>query len=130
MKELNTIGLITSALDASALRQKAISNNIANVDTPNYRASRVAFEEILQKEMNSSFTGKRTDERHFAIGAQGGIPSAKLKQENNVFQNSGNGVDIDYEMSQLSQNTIWYQSLTYGINEEFNLIKTAIRGRS
>ncbi|WP_409273966.1 flagellar basal body rod protein FlgB [Neobacillus sp. SCS-31] len=127
---MNTIGLITSALDASALRQKAISNNIANVDTPNYRASRVAFEEILQKEMNSSFTGKRTDERHFAIGAQGGIPSAKLKQENNVFQNSGNGVDIDYEMSQLSQNTIWYQSLTYGINEEFNLIKTAIRGRS
>lgn len=130
MKKLNTIGLITNALDASALRQKAISNNIANVDTPKYRASRVAFEEILQKEMNSTFTGKRTDERHFAIGAQGGIPSAKLKQENNIFQNSGNGVDIDYEMSQLSQNTIWYQSLTYGINEEFNLIKTAIRGRS
>lgn len=130
MKKLNTIGLITNALDASALRQKAISNNIANVDTPKYRASRVAFEEILQKEMNSTFTGKRTDERHFAIGAQGGIPAAKLKQENNIFQNSGNGVDIDYEMSQLSQNTLWYQSLTYGINEEFNLIKTAIRGRS
>ncbi|RDU35898.1 flagellar basal body rod protein FlgB [Neobacillus piezotolerans] len=127
---MNTIGLITSALDASALRQKTISNNIANVDTPKFRASRVAFEEILQKEMNSRFSGKRTDERHFAIGAQGGIPSAKLKQEGHIFQNSGNGVDIDYEMSQLSQNTIWYQSLTYGINEEFNLIKTAIRGRS
>ncbi|WP_059172708.1 flagellar basal body rod protein FlgB [Bacillus sp. FJAT-27445] len=127
---LTNISLLSSALNASALRQKSISNNIANVDTPNYRTTKVAFEEILQKEVNSTFTGRRTDERHFTIGAQGGIPSAKLKQENIVFQNSGNGVDIDYEMSQLSQNTIWYQSLTYGINEEFNLIKTAIRGRS
>ncbi|RHW33364.1 flagellar basal body rod protein FlgB [Neobacillus notoginsengisoli] len=120
---------MSGALDASALRQKSISNNIANVDTANYRAAKVVFEELLQKEINSTFTGTRTNAKHIAIGAEGGIPSARLKQETSVFKNSGNGVDIDFEMSQLSQNAIWYQSLTYGINEEFNLIKNAIRGR-
>jgi flagellar basal-body rod protein FlgB len=123
------IGIMSSALDASSLRQKSISNNIANVNTPNYQPTKVSFEELLQREVQSQFIGKRTNDKHLTIGETARIPSAKLEQENIVFKNSGNGVDVDYEMTQLSQNSIWYQSLTYGLNEEFNLIKTAIRGR-
>jgi flagellar basal-body rod protein FlgB len=123
------IGIMSSALDASSLRQKSISNNIANVNTPNYQPTKVSFEELLQREVHSQFIGKRTNDKHLTIGETAGIPSAKLEQENIVFKNNRNGVDVDYEMTQLSQNSIWYQSLTYGINEEFNLIKTAIRGR-
>lgn len=123
------IGIMSSALDASALRQKSISNNIANVNTPNFKPTKVSFEELLQQTVQSQFIGKRTNEKHVTIGESGGIPSPKMEQENIVFKNSGNGVDVDYEMTQLSQNTIWYQSLTYGLNEEFNLIKTSIRGR-
>lgn len=123
------LGIMSRALDASALRHKSISNNIANVDTPNFKPTSVSFEELLQKEVNSRFKGNRLNEKHVEIGATGGIPSPKLVNENTVLKNNGNGVDIDYEMIQLSQNTIWYQSLTYGINEEFNLLKTAIRGR-
>lgn len=119
------IGIMSSALDASALRQKSISNNIANVDTPNYKPTKVSFEELLQREVQSSFIGKRTNAKHIVIGS----PSAKLERANTTFTNSGNGVDLDFEMAQLSQNTIWYQSLTYGLNEEFNLLKTSIRGR-
>jgi flagellar basal-body rod protein FlgB len=121
------IGIMSSALDASSLRQKSISNNIANVNTPNYQPTKVSFEELLQREVQSPFIGKRTNDKHLTIGETARIPSAKLEQENIVFKNSGNGVDLDYEMTQLSQNSIWYQSLTYGINEEFNLLKTAIR---
>lgn len=120
---------MSQALDASSLRQKAISNNIANVDTPNYQAQRVSFEDMLQKEIHSSFSGNRTNEKHLAIGNSRPIPSPKLVTENTIMRNNGNGVDLDLEMTEMSKNSLWYQSLTYGMNEEFNLLKMSIRGR-
>ncbi|SDM91187.1 flagellar basal-body rod protein FlgB [Bacillus sp. OK048] len=123
------IGIMSRALDASSLRQKSISNNIANVNTPNFKPTKVSFEELLQQEVKSQFIGNRSNAKHVLIGETDQIPSPKLEQGNAVFQNSGNGVDLDYEMAKLSENTIWYQSLTYGLNEEFNLLKTAIRAR-
>lgn len=123
------IGIMSRALDASSLRQKSISNNIANVNTPYYKPTKVSFEELLQEEVKSRFVGNFTNDKHFRIGESSRLPSPKLEQENTVFQNNGNGVDLDYEMSKLSENTIWYQSLTYGVNEEFNLLKNAIRAR-
>lgn len=127
---MNTImGVMSRALDASSLRQKSISNNIANVDTPNYQATTVSFEEMLQKEFSSSFVGNRSNDKHVTIGAAGRIPSPVLKTDNSVLRNNGNGVDLDFEMTEMSKNTLWYQSLTYSINEEFNLLKTVTRGR-
>lgn len=126
----NIIGVMSKALDASALRQKSISNNIANVDTPNYKATTVSFEEMLKKEVSAgSFVGNRTHDKHIAIGASGRIPNAKLDEVDVVLKNNGNGVDLDYEMTELSKNTLWYQSLTYSINEEFNLLKTVMGKR-
>jgi flagellar basal-body rod protein FlgB len=127
---MNTIiGVMSRALDASSLRQKSISNNIANVDTANYKATTVSFEEMLQKEVNGSFVGSRTNDKHVTIGSSGEIPTPVLKQDSAVLKNNGNGVDLDFEMTELSKNTLWYQSLTYSINEEFNLLKTVTRGR-
>jgi flagellar basal-body rod protein FlgB len=123
------IGVMSRALDASSLRQKSISNNIANVDTPNYKATKVSFEEMLQKEFSSNFVGNRTDSKHVAIGASGRIPTPVLSKDHTVLKNNGNGVDLDYEMTELSKNTLWYNSLTYSINEEFNLLKTVIQRR-
>jgi flagellar basal-body rod protein FlgB len=121
------IAIMSRAMDASALLHKSISNNIANVNTPNFQPTKVSFEEQLQQEIQSRFIGNRTNARHLEIGEKAAIPSPKLEKDNVVFKNSGNGVDLDYEMTQLSQNTIWYQSLTYSMNEEFNLLKTSIR---
>ncbi|MDF2902698.1 MAG: flagellar basal body protein [Bacillus sp. (in: firmicutes)] len=120
---------MSRALDASSLRQKSISNNIANVDTPNFQPTKVSFEDLLQQEVSNTFVGKRTNGKHIAIGGSGDIPSPKLVNESSIFTYNGNGVDLDYEMSEMSKNTLWYQSLTYGVNEEFNLLKTSIKGR-
>lgn len=122
------IGILSGALNASSLRQKVISNNIANVDTPNYKPMQVSFEDMLQQELNGgSFTGLRTNEKHLVIGSSGEVPNPEIVQENTVMSNSGNGVDLDYEMTEMSKNSLWYQSLAYGINQEFNLIKTSIK---
>ncbi|MFJ5716431.1 flagellar basal body rod protein FlgB [Neobacillus sp. NPDC093127] len=123
------IGIMSQALDASSLRQKAISNNIANADTPNYKPQRVSFEDMLQQEIHSSFSGKRTNVKHIAIGNGSTIPSPKLVNEHTVMRNNRNGVDLDFEMTEMSKNSLWYQSLAYGMNEEFNLLKMSIKGR-
>mgnify|MGYP000898262742 CR=1 FL=1 len=124
------IGIMSKALDASALRQKSISNNIANVDTPDYKPTRVVFEELLQQEVNHTFVSKRTNGKHIPFGGTGGNPpTPRLVTETPTYHNNGNGVDLDYEMTEMSKNTLLYQSLTYGINEQFNLLKTTIRGR-
>jgi flagellar basal-body rod protein FlgB len=122
------IGIMSRALDASSLRQKAIANNIANADTPGYKPVRVSFEDMLQKELGSSFTGTKTNVQHLDIGNSDNLPTPQLVQEDTTMTNSSNGVDVDYEMTEMSKNSLWYQSLAYGVNQEFNLIKLSIKG--
>ncbi|MGG3466022.1 flagellar basal body rod protein FlgB [Neobacillus pocheonensis] len=125
---LQNISILQKALDASVLRHNTISNNLANVSTPNYKPQKVVFEEMLKGELtNSNFIGKRTSSKHIPIG--GSLTQAYVTEQPVMMQNSGNGVDVDQEMTDLTKNSIWYQTLTYQIGEEFNLLKTAIRSR-
>lgn len=122
------IGILSRALDASSLRQQTISNNIANIGTPNFQPMRVSFEEMLQKELKSSFAGKRMNEKHIAIGNTNSVLNPVLVKQTPIMGNSRNGVDVDYEMTEMAQNSVWYQSLIHGVNAEFTLLTTAIKG--
>jgi flagellar basal-body rod protein FlgB len=122
------LGIMSRALDAAALRQKVISNNIANVETPNFQPTKVSFEDLFRQELTSTFNGTRTNEKHIAIGGSDQLPAPQLIKENTVMNNNGNGVDLDGEMTEMTNNSLWYQSLTYGVNEEFNLLKMSIKG--
>jgi flagellar basal-body rod protein FlgB len=125
---LQHISVLKQALDASVLRHNAISNNLANVNTPNYKPQKVVFEELLKGELaNSSFEGKRSNAKHIPIGNS--AAKAYITEQPVVMQNSGNGVDVDHEMTDLTTNSIWYQTLSYQLGEELNLLKTAIRLR-
>jgi len=61
-----SLNLLERSLSASTLRQQVISNNIANVDTPQFKRSDVKFEEMLHSELDGlSVEGYRSDPRHF-----------------------------------------------------------------
>jgi len=130
---LDKIGVLTSALNASSLRQQAISNNIANAETPNYKAKQVVFEDILKQKLSNqttNFTAKRTDPRHLEMGMNGGIPQATMVSDTaSVMQNNGNNVDIDGEMTRMANNSLWYSTLTQQLNSEFQKLSIAIKGR-
>ncbi|MCH6266826.1 flagellar basal body rod protein FlgB [Neobacillus citreus] len=129
---MNNITLLQRALDASSLRQQTISNNIANAETPGYKAKQVVFEDILKQHLSNqtNFVGKRTDSRHVVIGSPGGIPSASvIENTETVMQNNLNNVDIDEEMTRMGKNTLWYYTLTEQLNSEFQQFSIAIRGR-
>ncbi|WP_318507745.1 flagellar basal body rod protein FlgB [Bacillus sp. T3] len=130
---LNNINLLKSALDASSMRQQVISNNIANAETPGYKAKQVAFEDILNKHLSkqSSFVGFQTNSRHIAIGKDASIPEPKIiENTETVMQNNKNNVDIDQEMTQMGKNSLWYYMLSQQISGQFSNLSYAIKGRS
>jgi flagellar basal-body rod protein FlgB len=129
---LNNISLLQSALNASSMRQQVISNNIANAETPGYKAKKVVFEDILKQHLSNQtgFVGTRTDARHFEIGNSSNLPSPQIMQNTEtVMQNNKNNVDIDQEMTDMGKNSLWYYTLTEQLNSEFQQLSIAITGR-
>ncbi len=122
--------VLEKALDGSWLRGEAISQNIANVDTPNYKKKTVSFEQVLGDALDgSSFKGFRTDKRHIPIGATD-IDSADIKvtQDNSSLSMrlDGNNVDVDSEMALMAKNNIMYNTLIQKVSGEFRKLKSAI----
>jgi flagellar basal-body rod protein FlgB len=129
---LNNISLLHSALNASSLRQQVISNNIANAETPGYKAKKVVFEDILKQHLTaqSSFVGTRTDARHLSIGNSTGNPLPMIVETTQtIMNNNGNNVDIDQEMTEMGKNALWYNTLSQQVNSEFQRLSIAITGR-
>ncbi|MCC3357479.1 flagellar basal body rod protein FlgB [Bacillus sp. REN16] len=124
----NTIHSLEKALDYSALRQKVISDNIANVDTPNYKAQDVSFKNLLSNEMNSQLRANRTNEKHFEFTSSKRSNSLFITKNDTAFNHNGNNVDIDKEMALLAENQIYYNAVTERISGKFNTLNTVIKG--
>jgi len=121
---------LEKALDAGALRQRVIADNIANVDTPYFKKSTVEFESLLKTALGrDSVKLNTTDPRHF-----GATPLlAELKPEVRVNETTsmradGNNVDIDEEMTNLAANSIEYQATVRELSERLSLLSYVITG--
>lgn len=127
-------GLLEKAIDASVLKSEAISQNISNVDTPNYKRKDVKFEEILRETLDTGgVKGVRTDPRHIPIGeADFSNINPKVTEDasRNNMRLDGNNVDINTEMAQLAKNTIKYNALVKKLGGQYKkLISVISEGR-
>lgn len=122
--------MMERTLDAAAFRQKVISNNVANVDTPYFKRSDVQFEELLSKELNKkSIQGRRTDYRHIPIGQVGAATAPEVvADETTMMNNNLNNVDIDYEMALLAKNQLRYNVLIGQVSHDLKNYRTAMNG--
>ncbi|MEC3607091.1 flagellar basal body rod protein FlgB [Bacillus glycinifermentans] len=121
-----TIKTLEGALQRANVKQKVISDNIANVDTPNYKAKKVSFKNMLNEE-SSRIDATKTDYRHIDFkGNESNYSIVSSKQTS--YQQNRNNVDIDQEMSKMAENQIQYQALVERISGKFNSLKTAITG--
>ncbi|HLS07202.1 MAG TPA: flagellar basal body rod protein FlgB [Bacillota bacterium] len=118
-----TIFQLERSLNYSAAKNKVIANNIANVDTPNYKAKDVAFKTVLEGKMRA----KTTHPKHLPFAADH-RDYQLLHKTNTIYNHNNNNVDIDKEMSQLAKNQIHYQSLIDRLNGKFSDIQTVVRG--
>lgn len=120
------IRILDRAADASWLRNDAISNNIANADTPGYKRQDVAFESVLKKALGHN----RYKPNDFKVAdARSKNLSVRTFTDYSGFSYrlDGNNVDIENENVMLAENQLKYQGLITSINQEFSNLQTVMR---
>lgn len=113
------IDVLDKAADASWKRNEAISNNIANNDTPNYKRVDVAFESELRKALGSATSRNNMDARVKAVDLSKLGGEVYTDNTGLSYRLDGNNVDIENENVMLVENQIKYQGLMAGIKQEF-----------
>jgi flagellar basal-body rod protein FlgB len=127
------VSFLESALDAASLRQKVLANNIANIDTPNFKRSDVSFADQLRAVLSGdepALQGLRDDPRQIPIGPAGWdtLRPVVYTDTSTALSNNGNNVDIDAEMGRIAANELEYQTLVEELNLQFKNLQTAIDG--
>ncbi|QXM06155.1 flagellar basal body rod protein FlgB [Crassaminicella indica] len=129
-KSFSNINILKMGMDACWLRNEAISNNIANVNTPKYKRNIVKFESILAQNLSErSIEGKLTNENHLPVGnvSIDKVKPIVTKDYTNQYRKDGNNVNIDVEMANLSKNTIRYYMLKESITSDFQKLRIVIK---
>lgn len=116
------VNVLDKAADASWMRQEAISNNIANVNTPGYKRQDVAFEDSLQEAISNS-RYRSTDENVANLSKADLRIRSYTDSSGFSYRLDGNNVDIDTENAALARNQLKYNALVDSINHEFSMIK-------
>lgn len=120
------INVLDKAADASWLRNEAIANNIANVDTPGYKRQEISFETELQKALG--------DSKYISMDEK--VKNVKLSRLNPrpftdyagySYRLDGNNVDIDQENIYLAENQLKYQGLITSVQQEFKNLQAVIK---
>ena len=119
------------AMTAANIRQEVIANNVANVNTPNFRKSVVEFEELLARELYGEDDKRlkmvRTHDNH--------LPPEELPfhaeptisvDHGTIMRADDNNVDIDIEMASLAKNQLYYNAIATELNGHVSRLKNAI----
>ncbi|MCI1674704.1 MAG: flagellar biosynthesis protein FlgB [Ancrocorticia sp.] len=102
---------MNTALDGLALRQRVIADNVANIQTPNFHAGRVQFEDALAEAVDSG---------------SGEVP-LRVAQSLEPTRTNGNNVNLDTETLLNIDTNLRYALATQAVDGEFTSIRTAIR---
>lgn len=129
--------LADKAIAARVLQQDVISSNLANIDTPFYKAKGVRFEDALIKSANKLYKNEQTlplaltNKNHISSSEQSDIfkPTIYLR-DGHMARNDANTVDIDVETSELSKNTIMINALTQALKKYSAIFKSVIDASS
>lgn len=122
---------IEKALDATSLRQQVISDNLANVNNPDYQAKSVAFDQQLREAMDhdnakgkpGSFVFESKLPKHMQLEQMGGWTKANLAP---TIESVDGAIDVNTEMSSLAKNQILYQAYTSKVSGIYGALKWVI----
>ncbi|MBS3935325.1 MAG: flagellar basal body rod protein FlgB [Sulfuritalea sp.] len=131
-----SLNLLRNALGARTHRQEVLASNIANADTPHYKARDVDFRAALQAALGGRgaaaarpVTLERTQPGHLA--GTGGSPHAGALRYRAEYQGAvdGNTVNMDLERAAFAENTIQLEALLTFISRRFEGLQRAIQGQ-
>jgi flagellar basal-body rod protein FlgB len=128
----NAFTSASMALDGLSARQQAISRNIANVDTPGYNAQTVDFETTIQHVLAGQGAGQlqmaSNSAGHITQSATSSAPFQTVNRPGGSERADQNNVDIDTELSDMSETGIQYQAVSQEISKKLLLLKAIAQG--
>jgi flagellar basal-body rod protein FlgB len=125
-----TIQALQASLKFRQLRQELIASNIANAETPGYKAKKIDFEEALARalDVDDQLKMNTTDSKHFNVGGGGfnNLEPDIYEDSNGIVSPDGNNVDRDQEMAEMAENKIMYDASVQLLNKKLGLLKYAV----
>ena len=113
-----TIQILNKLMDVSALRQRVLANNLANINTPGFKRQEVQFRDALSDAIQSG-DAQKID----------GVQPVIVEDRTSPSRPDGNTVSVQDEMALMSDNSLLYQFSGKLINSKFDRLKSAIKGR-
>ena len=124
--------VLGQAMDLRSQRHQVLASNVANADTPHYKARDFDFQDAMQNAMAGRGLGQglamaATQRGH--LGGANGVaqPNLQFRRETQSAVD-GNTVDMDVERTQITDNAVQYQILTQLIGDRFRGLKSALAG--
>ena len=130
----DTIDLLNRAVDGASREQDQIANNLANVNTPNFRRSTVSFREALAASLGTpanpdELALQTNDDRQFningALPPQPYDPQAHVDASTQMRADKSN-VDVDQEMALLQQNSGYSQTMASLLKKQYTWLREAV----
>jgi len=126
--------LLQKALTGLSLRQQAVSNNLANLDTPGFKASEVVFESELRRALEAAqkqpVALNVTHQGHFKAPSDPvsylDVQPVIRERTDTTFRADGNNVDIEREMVTLTETAILYQASAQIVARKMALLRAII----
>jgi len=120
------INVLDKAADASYKRETIISNNIANVDTPNYKRQDIEFSDVLEKKLLSTQYSDINDAvRNVDVSQLEGKQYTDYAGYS--YRLDGNNVDVDTENVELASEQLRYQTEIQSVTMDFTRLKTVLK---
>ena len=126
-----TIQALQFSLDGLSKRTQVANNDIANADTPNFKAAEVTFEGSLRKALRGAGDNPLpltlTDGAH--MDPRGNVGAATIKETpliNEILKNDNNNVDIDREMTTLAESHIMYDAMSQMATTKLSMLRASI----
>lgn len=127
------LSVYSQALNLRTQRHQVLASNIANADTPYYKARDFSFEKAMQNAMAGQGSGSiglaTTSRGHLPGGGGAGMAALQYRSETQSAVD-GNTVDMDVERTQITENALQYQVVSQLISEKFKGMRSALASTS
>jgi len=114
--------ILERIIQAANIRQKVISSNIANSDTPGYKAKDVKFNNLLGKEMKLA----ATDPKHIGFKKSSEV-RGRTEVEDNLSWEDRNNVELNVEVAKMTENSLLHDAATTILSSKIRMYKNAMR---
>lgn len=126
----NALGISPQVLALRTQRMNLLTANIANADTPNYKARDIDFRQAMadaQQAQDQQLRTTRSHEQHFALDTEPGQPDVMYRVPSQLSPN-GNTVEQQREHAEFMDNAIRYQVSLQLLDSRIKGLRNAIKG--